>query len=352
VSAAGNVADAEDAGDAGDADGAGDAGDAGDLVAGLVRLGRSAAGGQHNADGEPVVLADRPDGLVVRIGEVVVKAHAVDSDPAALAARVRVAADPLLRTVLLPPLRAGLVGTTRGRPVTAWPAGEPVNAEDPHAAPWVEAGTLLARLHAIAPIVAWPPGSLPPAGGPRQVARAVAQMHEIDGAAPAASAAPMAEVARAFASLPAWVREHREHGEVLVHGDWHLGQLVWRQSPPEGGPGGWRLIDVDDLGLGDPVWDLARSAAWYAVGLLQSEDWWRFLTAYRRAGGPAVPPDADPWLALDVPARALTVQMAARGLVAARRENRPLDDIEWELVDACRRISLWPPLDRFEGAAR
>lgn len=50
--------------------------------------------------------------------------------------------------------------------------------------------------------------------------------------------------------------------------------------------GAWRLIDVDDLGLGVPAWDLARPAAWYAAGLLAPEDWLCFLDAYRAAGGP------------------------------------------------------------------
>jgi hypothetical protein len=316
----------------------GGSGSAAELVAELVRLGRAAAGDQYDAGGEPVVLSDRAGGLVVRIGDVVVKAHASDSDAAELDARVRVAADPLLRTVLLPPLRAGLVGTAAGRSVTAWPAGEPVSADAPHTVPWVAAGTLLARLHTVWPISAGQQASLPPAGGPRQVARAVARLRPLHGAAPAT------EVVRAFESLPAWARHANGHrGEVLVHGDWHLGQLVWRH-PHQASGSGWRLIDVDDLGLGDPVWDLARSAAWYALGLLPPEDWWRLLTAYRSAGGPAAPPDADPWSALDIPARALTVQMAARGLAAAHRESRPLDDIERELVDACRRISLLPPL--------
>jgi hypothetical protein len=48
------------------------------------------------------------------------------------------------------------------------------------------------------------------------------------------------------------------------------------------------------------------------------------------------------------PAKALTVQMAALGVVAAYREDRRLDDIETSLVDACRRISLVAAEGRFE----
>lgn len=115
--------------------------------------------------------------------------------------------------------------------------------------------------------------------------------------------------------------------------------------------GAWRLIDVDDLGLGVPAWDLARPAAWYAAGLLAPEDWLCFLDAYRAAGGPAAgPPGTDPWPELDVVARALTVQTAALALAKAAAGNRGLDEGERLMVDSCARISALPPPARV-GAA-
>jgi hypothetical protein len=99
------------------------------------------------------------------------------------------------------------------------------------------------------------------------------------------------------------------------------------------------LIDVDDLGIGTPTWDLARPAGWFASGLLDRQTWAGFLDAYRAADGPAVSPTGDPWSALDLPARALVVQSAARGVVEAVREDRRLDDVEATLVDACGRIT-------------
>ncbi|NUR83695.1 MAG: phosphotransferase, partial [Nonomuraea sp.] len=117
---------------------------------------------------------------------------------------------------------------------------------------------------------------------------------------------------------------------LLTHGDWHLGQLVERD--------GWRLIDVDDLGVGDPAWDLARPAAWYAAGLLEPAVWDRFRGAYLASGGPALGDGADPWRRLDLPARALTVQLAAVAVVNAAGEGRELDEVEHSLVESCNRI--------------
>ncbi|WP_251051620.1 phosphotransferase [Streptomyces sp. ISL-86] len=152
-----------------------------------------------------------------------------------------------------------------------------------------------------------------------------------------------AEVVRAAArTLPAWARGEAgpPDGGVLCHGDLHLGQLV-RFPAPEGA---WRLIDVDDLGIGTPAWDLARPAAWYAAGILDTGTWLRFLDAYRAAGGPAAgPPGSDPWPELDLAARALTVQTAALALAKAATERRRLDDVERLMMDACTRIATLPP---------
>jgi hypothetical protein len=121
---------------------------------------------------------------------------------------------------------------------------------------------------------------------------------------------------------------------VITHGDWHLGQLG--QLPGPDGAGRWRLIDVDDLGWGDPVWDLGRPAAFWAAGLLPDAEWGTFLGAYRTAGGPAVPPEpADPWPALDAVAQA-SIVVAAAG--AARRVvlgQGEVTDIDRCLFEVC-----------------
>ncbi|MFE6102683.1 phosphotransferase family protein [Streptomyces laurentii] len=286
------------------------------------------------------LLADRDDGTVVRHGALVLKAHGAGAlgheDDDELRARIAVAALPGLAGVLLPPLPGAPLPRPRTpslaeRPLTLWPYGIPVDPDAPDAAPWEEAARLLALLHRTPP----PPG-LPPMRAPLKAALAVERMRR---AAPGHPAT--ATVLRAWRTLP---EEYpRTAADRLCHGDFHLGQLV--RAPH------WRLIDVDDLGVGDPAWDLARPAAWFAAGLLAPEVWARFLGAYKAAGGPATTPYAgeggDPWARLDVPARALTVQTAALALAKSTAEGRPLDEVENVMIDTCARIvshrTEWDP---------
>ncbi|MET9727224.1 aminoglycoside phosphotransferase family protein [Streptomyces zaomyceticus] len=290
------------------------------------------------------VLADRDDGTVVRHGRLVAKAHAPGTDPEAHRARLALAGHPDVRAVLLPPLPAprpatpdGLGGphALDGRPVTLWPYGPPVDPADPDAAPWEEAARLLALLHRTPPPVG-AADRLPEMRAPVKAALAVDRMRRTAPDHPAA-----ATVLAAWRSVPDRVAPGGPR--LLCHGDFHLGQLVRAtgsvppQNSPSSAPGPWRLIDIDDLGLGDPAWDLARPAAWFAAGILPPEIWSRFLDAYRGAGGPAV--GAGPWAQLDVPARALTVQAAALALAKSTVERRPLDEVEEVMIDTCARIA-------------
>ncbi|MDA5286935.1 hypothetical protein NOD94_041260, partial [Streptomyces sp. Isolate_45] len=130
-----------------------------------------AAWGSGGSGHPYALLADRHDGTVVRCGDAVAKAHAPDTDPEALALRLRIAGAGPLAGVLLPPLRTG---TLHGRPVSLWPYGTPVDPERPEDAPWEAAARLLAALHRTPPDAL--PGPVPPMRGPAKLARALRRL--------------------------------------------------------------------------------------------------------------------------------------------------------------------------------
>ncbi|MGE0215514.1 phosphotransferase family protein [Mycolicibacterium sp.] len=245
---------------------------------------------------------------IVVDGDTVVKVHRAGTDPQALAVRLRIAAR--LGDCLLAPL------DTEPRPVgrrwsTRWPLVDTV-AQRPDGLPWADAARLLARLHMA------PHREVVPHGGAARTARAIRRLP--------ASAPPV--IGRAAAALPERARQPGapDRPSTLVHGDFHLGQLG---RPADGR---WRLLDVDDLGVGDPAWDLARPAGFWAAGLIPDDDWATFLSGYRRAGGPAVPASDDPWPVLEPLARAAVVQAAAAGAHAGP------DETQAELLAACARM--------------
>lgn len=322
------------------------------------------------------------DRALVRVGDVVAKAHAADTDAALLARRVALAADGALDGILLPPLEPRCVPLAGGRAATLWPRGVPVDPGDPDGAPWEAAGELLARLHAVnvtdvmdvtgapgmtgVPQGAGAAGPLPAMRGPERAARAVTLLRAGAAGGDARLAAARRAVAAAWSRLPSWCRGEDARGtggrgtggrgtdareRALCHGDFHLGQLVRLPHPSRlpHPPGAWRLIDIDDLGLGEPAWDLARPAAWFAAGLLPADVWHRLLHAYQVAGaagggcGALGGPGADPWPRLDAPARALTAQLAASAVERASAAGRLLDEDDEALVDACTRISRLSP---------
>jgi hypothetical protein len=272
-----------------------------------------AAGFGGTGEVEPV---ESPAGaLIAYAGPVVVKVHHPRTDRRRLAARLRAAADPRLADLLLAPLSTAVHPTPDGRAATVWPRVEVLQAtDDEH--PWAAAGALLGRLHqgALEPIAGLP-ATCP-------TARLERALRRIQGS----SYAQLLD--RVGSTVVAEVGTATECSH-LVHGDWHLGQLGRRPDD------GWRLLDVDDLGVGDPAWDLARPAGFWAAGLLADPDWEAFLAAYRRTGGPAVPPDGDPWPRLELPARAAVVLAACRAVARPRPGE---DEAAEVLLGACARM--------------
>jgi hypothetical protein len=296
-----------------------------DLVEWAVAVAASLDGLSGLLDaGEPPteVRCTSSGALVCLARRVVVKVHAAGIDPHLLDRRLAAASSPVLASSFVPPLERARRAAPHGRWATAWPRVPVLERGDPGPAVWREAGTLLAGLHR-----ARVPTGLPPHGPTDRLARAVARARRLDDP----RAAPVVRAGdRVLAALDALSRAGTEpQGPVhcIVHGDWHLGQLA---ETPEG----LRLLDVDDLGHGDPAWDLARPAGFWAAGLLDDASWRSFVDAYGETGGPAVAGDGDPWPRLDLPARAAVVVAAVRELRTGADPDGPVE----ALCSACARM--------------
>lgn len=259
----------------------------------------------------------------------VAKFHHGRTDAAALEHRLRAVASPNLEPLFVPPLTTTVRSAPDGHLVTAWPKLPTLDLND--VIPWAEAGHLLARLHRAAP-----PVELPRHAATARLSRALDRARSIpDGS----DRDLLLGLGDRFVREEREVTDRRERAQrhtdesaapqanSTVHGDFHLGQLGFWE-------GSWRLIDIDDVGLGDPAWDLARPAGFWAAGLLADECWMTFLDAYRAGGGPAVPATGDPWPPLDLPARCAVVVGAVRIL------SRPVhSDITADaLLQACRQM--------------
>ncbi|MDQ3231129.1 MAG: aminoglycoside phosphotransferase family protein, partial [Pseudobdellovibrionaceae bacterium] len=303
------------------------------LLNDLIQLARGAAQDHELADA--TLLSQRSDRIVIRVGSVVVKAHAKPTDRKELKARLELVAHTPLQDIFLTPLECEAWPVSGGLLATLWPAGLKLD-DSLDGAPWEEAARLLAALHRSP----WPSSmsvhDLPQCRAEDKVRAALSQL---EGELVDAGDSNIRIVREAAATL------HLSHPypgsgmTTLVHGDWHFGQLVTVSIK---GKKTLRLIDPDDMGIGNPAWDLARPAAFFAAGLIPPDVWESFLNAYCAAGGLAVTQGDDPWLSLDGPARALVVQCAASALVRSRRMQKPLADAEEHLIEACRRIARMP----------
>jgi hypothetical protein len=213
-----------------------------------------------------------------------------------------------------------------GRWVSVWPFAEVIDADgaggDPAALPWAEAGAALAALHLLGAEVA--DQSLPQAGLLVRLERAVAEAEALGGEGAGA-------IRGAFIrELPGAAVRAASNSKGVIHGDWHLGQLV-----KFGGE--WVHLDPDDLGLGPPAWDLARAAAFWALGIIGSAQWRLFHGAYREtlAAHATAAPAED---VCHDSGRLIIVLLAAKASVRAACSGNRLENPG---VDALRLCRLW-----------
>lgn len=243
---------------------------------------------------------------------VIVKVHGEGTDRERLARRLHCIGGTDMDRLWIQPLIYSPITAPNDRLATVWPRVTVLSTID--RPPWADVGSLLARLHCM-PITDDPPRL----GGHSRLARAIEYLRSHG----PADLGWLVELGESLAGQ----LEHPAH-TTLAHGDFHLGQLghtPLRRS--------WKLLDVDDFGIGDPAWDLARPAGFWAAGLLEDEAWFTFLDAYREAGGPAVPAEGDPWPSLDLAARAAVLVAAVQALRTPNSE-----DTAAPLLAACSRM--------------
>lgn len=266
-------------------------------------------------------LSNKETHEVYAYGDLVIKIHPPDLREEELILRTKTISEDELRRVFLQPLANAPVQTGH-QWATVWPRAKPLQAHRPEDVDWEGCATLLAALHSASP-AATAESAAPQA---RFVQRLLRSMDTLSSFARCSFSQ---DIRKAFETIP--IDGLVTKKVTYVHGDFHPGQVVLYQ-------GEHLLIDIDDFGVGNPAWDLARPAAWYLAGLLPKECWARFLNAYVSAGGNAFANGKAVWQELELPARASIVQMAASVLTRAKKAHRGLEDYEMAYVVACQRI--------------
>lgn len=270
------------------------------------------------------VLSARSERVLVQADDLVLKVHAPGMKQEALNNRLQVIVHEPLSSIFLKPIRPTAISVREERLVTVWPKGRALQGED-DLIPWSEGARLLAWLHSIPVHASQFSFELPRSRARGRVEEAITKLFEV----PLMCRDKDWETIRSASETIDLAESNKL---CWTHGDWHLGQLVNFESE-------WRFIDMEDMGLGEAVWDLARPAAFYAAGLLAPGDWECFIETYRELGGAALADKGDVWTFLESPARAMIVQSAAHAFIKSRAEDRAMFEDESLLLESCRRIA-------------
>ena len=167
----------------------------------------------------------------------------------------------------LPHQAGATVIRVAGRPVSVWPYIEGSRVDDDDACQRAEAAELLARLHQVL-------GSQRGRFGPRPGGGSTVTTRAIE---------------HGDSELDTWVRAFDAEARWTqpIHGDFYAGNLLARSGHIVA------LLDWDEAILSPPERELAWAAWEFGDGLWADnlDEVWRFVAAYKDAGGPADPPD-------------------------------------------------------------
>ncbi len=284
------------------------------------------------------VLSARSERTLFRFDDEVIKIHARETLAEELDARLELISRSPWNQIFLQPIKSQSQTLRQGRIMSQWPFAEALTISEDEI-PWHKCGKLLAELHQIPIAVNNFPFSLPIATAAKRWQKSIAELKSLNFIDHRLKAPWLiVEEMTAKLTLPK-IYSARTH---WIHGDWHLGQLV-REKSEQKSEMNLKLIDIEDMGLGHPVWDLARPGAFYAAGLLDPEDWSSFLNSYLTAGGPAFQARRNEtfWEILGPAVEVLSLQCAAVGLRKAYLEERSLGDDEQAFIETCARILRW-----------
>ena len=256
-------------------------------------------------------------------GEVL-KHHAGYIKPSEIERRLNLISLDALNSLFLQPLsqKPQLDG---GCALTIWPHATPFNPDSSSQdVPWNECAAHLAALHN----ADLDPGRIVLTSGwlPR-LSRSLAKLRGM------LECAERSLILEASQTLPhfscsSWNLSQNS----IIHGDWHPGQMVYFEN---------RLvfIDIDDVGLGNRMFDLAKPAAFFLSGLLESNLWNEFRESYENSCQMAKVNRDHFWKDLELPARASVIQSAITALAHASESDRKLADFEAELIKTCQRVT-------------
>ncbi len=96
-------------------------------------------------DLRPEILSQSSHSIVLRLGSLVAKAHAKDTNREVLAARCEILSLLEPEEIFMPRHRATPILSTCGHPLTLWDAGEPLRVPASHQIPWESCAQLLAN---------------------------------------------------------------------------------------------------------------------------------------------------------------------------------------------------------------
>jgi len=260
---------------------------------------------------------------IVYLENSVSKLHAQYSNVSEIEVRLNLISLDSLRSQFLQPL-SRKPEVREGRALTLWPYAKPLPADSLEDVPWNDCAALIAALHKVElepQLVALGSGWL------MRLSRSIEKLERMSASAERSIILEAAQTLPLFSSA-SWTH----HKQSYIHGDWHPGQVAYYENKLV-------FIDIDDVGIGNRMFDLAKPAAYFLAGLLPNHMWKEFSEGYQNSCNMSQENRDTFWSELELPARAAVIQSAITALTHASENLRALQNFEIELIKSCQRVT-------------